>query len=174
MIIEAPPRPVVPGHVTAIVSLSDWVDRVVRALLCFIGGGMALLIGVQVFSRYALNTSIFWAEEVGRMCLVWITFLGATAAYRRHQHVGVDLFVRRMPRRMQVASGLTAWSVSMGLFGVVLFYGIRFLGFVAHQKTAALGLSMVVPYMVIPTSGAVFLLHGLRHLLEQVHGSPGE
>jgi TRAP-type transport system small permease protein len=174
MIVEARPRGATPGHVTAIVTLSDGIDRVVRLLLCFIGGGMALLIGVQVFSRYVLNTSIFWAEEVGRMCLVWITFLGATAAYRRHQHVGVDMLVRRMPRRIRVASGLTAWSVSMALFGVMLFHGMRFLGFVAHQKTAALGLSMVIPYVVIPASGVVFLLHGLRHLLEQVYGSRGE
>ena len=134
---------------------------------------MAVLIGVQVFSRYVLNYSIFWAEEVGRMCLVWITFLGATAAYRLHQHVGVDMIVRRMPRRIQVASGLTAWSACMVFFGVMLFYGMRFLGFVAHQKTAALGMPMMVPYGVIPASGAILLLHGFRHLLEQGHGSQG-
>jgi TRAP-type transport system small permease protein len=171
MIGETTPRRSVHRCATAIVSLSDGVDRGVRAFLGVIGGGMALLIGVQVFSRYVLNTSLFWAEEVGRMCLVWITFFGATAAYRRHQHVGVDMLVRRMPRRIQVASGLTAWSVSMALFGVMVFHGMRFLTFVAHQKTPALGLSMVLPYAVIPASGAILLLHGLRHLLEQLRGS---
>jgi TRAP-type transport system small permease protein len=162
------------GLVTAIVALSDRVDRTVLVVLCVIGAGMALLIGVQVFSRKVLNNSIFWAEEVGRMSLVWITFLGATAAYRRHQHVGVDFIVRRLPERVRVVSGFAAWSVSMALFGVMMFHGTRFLGFVSQQKTAALGLSMAVPYLVIPVSGAILLLHGMRDLVDQVFQVRGE
>ncbi|MHC1743487.1 MAG: TRAP transporter small permease [Syntrophobacteraceae bacterium] len=163
-----------PRHLAVVAAVSDGVDGVVKGTLCAIGAGMALLIGIQVFSRYILNHSLFWAEEVGRMCLVWITFLGATAAYRRHHHVGIDILVRRLPERIQLLSGMLAWSTSMLLFGVMVVYGFRFVGFVAHQKTAALGLPMALPYSVIPVSGVVFLLHGIRHLLEQIQRDGGK
>lgn len=153
-----------------VVVLSDWADGAVKGGICTLGAAMALLIGYQVFSRYVLNHSLFWAEEVGRMCLVWITFLGATAAYRRHHHVGIDVLVRRLPERFQIAAGLMAWWASMLLFSVMVVYGARFVGFVANQKSAALGLPMALPYSVIPLSGAVFVLHGIRHLMEQLHG----
>lgn len=164
----------VPGLLPCVAALSDWLDTSIRGALCVIGAAMALVIGLQVFSRYVLNHSLFWAEEVGRMLLVWITFLGATAAYRRHHHVGIDTLVRRLPERLQLLCGLTAWAVSMALFGVMLVYGARFLGFVALQKSAALGLPMALPYSVIPASGAVLLLHGVRHILEQFPGGKGE
>lgn len=155
----------------AAVSLSDALDGLVTVLLCALGGGMSLLIGAQVFSRYVLNHSIFWAEEVGRMCLVWITFLGATAAFRRHQHAGIDILVRRLPERARKVSGLMAWLVSMVFFGVMVLQGLRFVSFALHQKTPALGLPMAIPYAVIPLSGMIFLLHGIRHQLEGRRGA---
>lgn len=163
----------IPRRVRVVAALSDALDGVVRLMLCFLGGGMALLIGMQVFSRYVLNNSIFWAEEVGRMCLVWITFLGATAAFRRHQHAGIDFLVRRLPMGVGKAAGWTAWGVSMIFFGVMVIQGMRFLAFVLHQKTPALGLPMGVPYAVIPVSGLLFLVHGMRHFLEGHRGIEG-
>lgn len=127
---------------------------------------MALLIGIQVFCRYGLNYSLFWAEEVGRICLAWITFLGATTAYAHRQHVGVDFVTRRLPTRLKRVTAFIVWAASMAFFGTMLVYGICFIAFVSGQRTAALALPMAVPYGVIPVSGAVFILHGLNALFD--------
>jgi TRAP-type transport system small permease protein len=146
-----------------------WSDRAGKAteiLLCIIGSSMALLIGVQVLSRYVLNHSLFWSEEVGRICLVWITFLGGSAAYRRHAHIGIDFFVKRLPSRLRRASETLVAAASLVFFAVLICYGSVFVWFVSGQKTAALGLPTAIPYLVIPVAGALFFLHGLRDLLE--------
>jgi TRAP-type C4-dicarboxylate transport system permease small subunit len=145
---------------------SDWAGGVTEVLLCIIGSSMALLIGVQVFSRYVLNHSLFWSEEIGRICLVWITFLGGSAAYRRHAHIGIDFFVNRLPSRLRRASEILVLVASLVFFAVLVGYGSIFVWFVSAQKTAALGISTAVPYLVIPVGGALFFLHGLRDLLE--------
>jgi TRAP-type C4-dicarboxylate transport system permease small subunit len=144
---------------------SDRVNRLVEGLLFVIGLTMALLTGVQVFSRYALNHSLFWSEEVGRFCLVWLSFLGATAAYKRRAHIGIAFLVERLPDAIRRFIALLVLLVSLTFFAVLLVWGFSFTWFAAAQKTPALGISKAIPYLVIPVSGAAFLLHGAAQLL---------
>jgi len=145
---------------------SDWGNRVTEIALAVIGSGMAIVIAVQVFSRYVLNYSLFWSEEVGRICLVWITFLGGSAAYKRHGHIGVDFFVKRLPIGLQRLCTVLVLLLSLAFFSVLMIYGFNFVLFVSAQKTTALGLPLPFPYMVIPLGGALFFLHALDHLLQ--------
>jgi TRAP-type transport system small permease protein len=145
--------------------LSGSINCGVEALLAALALGMAALIGTQVFFRYVLNNSIFWSEEVGRMCLVWLSFLGATAAYRRGAHIGIGFLVERLPREAQRASQVLVLVLSLAFFAVLTFAGGWFVWFVAGQKTPALGLPKSIPYLVMPMSGVVFLIHGLSLLL---------
>jgi TRAP-type C4-dicarboxylate transport system permease small subunit len=148
--------------------LSDRINGLVERSLFLFGFSMALVTGVQVFCRYVLNHSLFWSEEAGRMLLVWITFLGATAAYKRKAHVGIDLVVRRFPPAPRKAVELTVLGLSLLFFAVLVLYGVHFIRFIAGQKTAALGISMGIPYAVIPLSGLIFLLHAASRILEMV------
>ena len=68
------------------------INQAVEYLLFTMGLGMALLVAVQVFFRYALNHSIFWSEELARFLLIWLTFLGASVVYYRGVHASVDFF----------------------------------------------------------------------------------
>lgn len=155
-----------PSFASMVRSWSDWACRITEMVLCVIGASMALLISVQVFSRYALNHSIFWSEEIGRICLVWISFLGASAVYKKHGHVGIDFFVVRLPLRWRRISQLLVVLVSFFFFVLLVYHGFAFAWFVSSQKTAALGLPVFLPYLVIPVSGLLFLLHGSSHLLD--------
>ncbi|MGQ9485663.1 MAG: TRAP transporter small permease [Desulfosoma sp.] len=140
-------------------TFSEKLNRGVEIAIGVLAMLMALVTGLQVFFRYVLNHSLFWSEELGRILLVWITFLGATVAYRRKAHVGIDVVVRRMaPERHRTLERFLL-AVSCLFFLVLILFGVQFIRFVAHQKTAALGLPMGLPYGVIPLSGLVFCVH---------------
>jgi TRAP-type C4-dicarboxylate transport system permease small subunit len=124
--------------------------------------------GAQVFFRYALNNSLFWSEEVGRICLVWITFLGGSAAFKRRAHLGIDFLVNKLPARIRWLAQVAVLLASLCFFGVLIFYGTSFMAFIASQRTPALGMSMAVPYAAIPLSGLLFFLHGSSQLLELI------
>ena len=72
--------------------LSRKINFWVEYLLFGLGFAMAALVAVQVFFRYVLNHSLFWSEELARYFLVWLTFLGASVAYYRKVHPGIDIF----------------------------------------------------------------------------------
>ncbi len=145
---------------------SGQANRAVEWFLFVIGFGMAMLIGVQVFCRYGLNHSLFWSEEIGRICLVWISFLGASAAYKRKAHIGIDVVVSRLPERAARGCELVVLLLSSVFFVILVVYGIAFIRFVWGQKTAALGINQGIPYMALPLSGALFLLHTLDRMLQ--------
>jgi TRAP-type C4-dicarboxylate transport system permease small subunit len=147
-------------------STSNRANCGVESLLFVIGLGMALLTGTQVFSRYLLNHSLFWSEEVGRMCLVWISFLGASAVYKRGGHIGIHFLVQRLPHRARRILAILLLLLSFIFFAVMILFGFSFVAFTAGQKTAALGIPKSIPYLAIPISGLMFFLHGLSHLLQ--------
>jgi TRAP-type C4-dicarboxylate transport system permease small subunit len=63
-----------------------------------------LLAGVifhQFFTRYALNDSAAWTEEIARYLLICVVFVGAAIGVRRNNHVQVDFFYRLLPRPLQ-------------------------------------------------------------------------
>ena len=153
--------------------LSDRVNRFVEAMLIVIASGMSVLVSVQVISRYFFNHSLFWSEEVGRICLVWITFLGGSAVYKRHGHPRIDFFVKHLPSRLRRRLRLFVLVLSLAFFAGLVWYGIAFAEFASIQKTTALGLPLTIPYAILPVSGALFLLHGVVHLFELLR-DPGE
>jgi TRAP-type C4-dicarboxylate transport system permease small subunit len=124
-----------------------------------------LLAGVifhQFFTRYALNDSAAWTEEIARYLLICTVFVGAAIGVRKNNHVQVDFFYRVLPRPlMRLAStlvdlfrvaflGYAAWltwlligRIGMQRMSVVdwpigLVYGVVLFGFVLMTIRAVL------------------------------------
>lgn len=54
----------------------------------------------QFFTRYVLNDSAAWTEEIARYLLIATVFTGATIGVIKNNHIQVDFFYRYMPARM--------------------------------------------------------------------------
>ncbi len=148
-------------NISGIMTVSQWVNHWVERLVAAMGMAMVLIVGAQVFSRYGLNHSLFWSEELARFLLVWLTFLGSSTAYFRGAHPGVDALFSRLGPKGQRISVWTVHLAALVLFGVMLVYGIQFAWFVRLQITPALGLPKWIPMAGVPLSSLVFILHCL-------------
>jgi TRAP-type C4-dicarboxylate transport system permease small subunit len=135
-----------------------------------LGFSMAIVVVGQVFFRYALNRSLFWSEELARFFLVWLTFMGASVAYHRGVHPGIDVFSALMSEKYRQAARILVHILSTVLFAVIIIYGFKFTYFVRLQITPALHLPKWVVFSVIPASGIVFFIHGLVFVLEEMRG----
>ncbi|MDO5643146.1 MAG: TRAP transporter small permease subunit, partial [Paracoccus sp. (in: a-proteobacteria)] len=65
-------------------AIEDWVTLVLF-------WAMALCIFLQFFTRYALNNSLAWTEEIAANCLVAVVFIGSAMCVRLGRHIAVDL-----------------------------------------------------------------------------------
>ena len=73
--------------------VEDWLAL---ALFWMLG----LIIFYQFFTRYALNDSAAWTEEIARYFLIATVFVGAAMCVRKNNHIQVDFFYRVLPRRL--------------------------------------------------------------------------
>jgi TRAP-type C4-dicarboxylate transport system permease small subunit len=59
---------------------------------------LGLTVFYQFFTRYALNNSASWTEEIARYLLIFVVFLGSSMCVRLNRHIQVDLLYRYLPR----------------------------------------------------------------------------
>lgn len=58
---------------------------------------MVALVFLQFLTRYALNDSLAWTEELATNCLIALVFIGAAMCVRKDRHIQVDLLYRYLP-----------------------------------------------------------------------------
>ena len=130
---------------------------------------MAILVAVQVFCRYILNSSLFWSEELARYMLVWLSFFGATVAYYRNLHPGVDALTSRLSAAKRRISQQLVYITTMGLAMIMVISGTQFAWFVRMQISPALSIHKWIILIVIPLSGALLFVYALAFFLKTLH-----
>jgi len=90
---------------------------------------LAITIFYQFFTRYALNDSASWTEEIARYLLICTVFIAIAALVRDDRHIHVDLIYRYLPR----AAG-RALSTLVDVVRIVFFAYIVVLTFQMMQK----------------------------------------
>ncbi len=96
-----------------------WLEEaILRTLLVAI----TLLVFFETILRFGFNTGLLWAQEVTLYMAAWFVLFGASWGIRSGAHIGVDAFVKMLPRTPRRVAGVIA--VLMGLVYSGLFvYG---------------------------------------------------
>ena len=83
---------------------------------------LGLVVIYQFFTRYVLNNSAAWTEEIARYLLIATVFTGATIGVIRNNHIQVDFFYRYMPARLArlLATGVDGARIAFFVAAVVL------------------------------------------------------
>lgn len=144
-----------------LITLSHHANRLASWWLIMALGLMSILIGTQVFCRYILNNSLFWSEEVGRILLVQITFLGASIAFKSGLHPSIRTFMERLSLRSQRRAHLATLIIALAFFLTLTWYGAHFALFISKQVTPSLGISKAIPVAIIPLASVFASLHAL-------------
>lgn len=123
-----------------------------------------VVMGAQVVFRYALNDSLFWAEEVARYALIWSSMIGAAVAYRHGSHVAVTDGVKRLPFTLQrqVARVVHALVFAFGAFLLWQGWMLTLRNFARHQLSTSLEMEMAWIYLSIPIAGALLMLAAIE------------
>lgn len=141
--------------VRALLATIRWLSGVL--LICSVALNFANIIG-----RYFLHSSISWAEEVMLFLMVGCVFLGSGMVAWSGRHIRMDIIVRLMPEKLQVALDLFSELVFL-VTAIVLFVFawpvIRQL-VAFDQRSLAADLPLAIPQAMIPIGLAImaFLL----------------
>ncbi len=148
-------------------AVAPFAPRLTRWIEIGAGGVLAVdvcVVFLSVVFRYALHDPVDWAEEVARALMIVLVFFGAATVLSRSQHVGVDLFRRRLPDAWQpvliqaghwIIAGVSAGLLVSSLLLLVDSYG----------QTTPLGMPQWLYVYPVVFGSALMALFAAAHAL---------
>ncbi len=88
---------------------------------------MTCIMGIQIFSRYALHTSLSWSEEITRYLFIWSAFMSVSLCTRKCISIKIDQFIKFFPKRGEAAFKLLNLTISFLLFAYLIPYAAYYL-----------------------------------------------
>ena len=110
---------------------------------------LGLTVFYQFFTRYVLNNSASWTEEIARYLLIGTVFVGATIGVAKNNHIQVDFFYRFMPRAMSRAMGLLVDVMRIVFFGLAVVMSWQMMQKLGSYKMTVIDLPMNIVYSVV-------------------------
>ena len=136
---------------------------VVLILTCF----------AQICTRLA-GVPLSWSEELARYLAVWLTFIGAAYALRKHSLATVEILYDKLTG----VSKKTLYvfiSILIIVFSFVLIrYGLAFSLKFMRQTSPALHIPKGIVYFSAPLSGILMCLYQIEALITEISGKGGE
>ncbi len=98
---------------------TSWVTRLEESILALLLAAITIITFSQVISRYVFNSGWGGALELTRVLFAWMILFGMSYGIKVGSHLGVDAFVRLLPRPMFRATAVFG-ALCCVLYAVVL------------------------------------------------------
>lgn len=165
-------------------SIGSWYSMAIRQLTYITGliAGFCLLaitliVTMDVTLRYGFNAPTKWANEFSGYLAVLIIFLGIGYVLRENAHIRVDVFVRKLPRRVHDWLKVITSTAFLGY--VIILFHLTWDVFVMNymnKKTSFTAMDVVVwPVQIfIPAGLAIMGLLLIHHVFIEVKVALGK
>lgn len=130
---------------------------------------LVVLTFIQVVARYVMSSPFTGTDQLARICMAWVTFMGAAVAVRKNTNIRIDSIEQLLPDAVRKTIFL--------IFDVVLFILLSVLTFKAYELTQigstqdiiATPFSYAVMYASILVGSMLMLLFILIRLLHRLN-----
>jgi len=115
----------------------------------------------QFFTRYVLNNSASWTEEIARYLLIAVVFTGATIGVAKNNHIQVDFFYKFMPAWLSKWMNHLVDIMRIAFFGAATFLTGQMMEKLGTYKMTIIDLPMNLVYGVVMAGFAAMCLRAI-------------
>ena len=110
---------------------------------------MSLAVFVQFFTRYVLNDSFAWTEEIATNLLVALVFIGSAMCVRMSRHIQVDFLYRYLSPGLArvLATLIDVIRVAFFAYGALLVW--RFMSIIGDEQMTTIALPKNLSYAFV-------------------------
>ena len=123
---------------------------------------LALVIFYQFFTRYALNDSASWTEEIARYLLIGVAFVGAAMNVRKNNHIHVDFVYRLVPRWAGRALSTLVDVLRIAFLGYCVWLTWLLIGKIGSSRMSVVDLPMGIVYSVVMFGFALMTVRAVQ------------
>jgi TRAP-type C4-dicarboxylate transport system permease small subunit len=142
------------------------MEKAIEWAITIIVGTMVLNIGIAVFSRYVLNSSFSWGEELGRYLMIWAGFLGAALAMKADEHIGLTSIVDALPKALGRFVRIIARCIVLVFLIIILFTSFKHLKNLSIQRSSAMEIPMAIPYLSVTVGVFLMAIEEILHIVK--------
>jgi len=102
----------------------------------------------QFFTRYALNDSAAWTEEIARYLLICTVFIAVAASVRTNRHIHVDFFYKLLPAPVCRGMSTLVDAIRVAFFGYAVYLTWAMMQKMGSYKMTIVDLPMNTVYGV--------------------------
>lgn len=143
------------------------VKRLLEIFLVLIFALLVLDVLFQVFSRYILNTSFSWTEELARFSLIWLSILGAAYLTAKREHLSMDFLYRKFSSPVKKKVSILI-EVLIFLFALVVMvvggFNLVYITLHLEQLSGTLRIPLGYIYAVFPFSGLLIMCFSIYNM----------
>lgn len=142
-------------------AVEDWVNMAIF-------WGMAACVFLQFFTRYALNNSLAWTEEIAANCLVIIVFLGSVMCVRMARHIQVDFVHNFLPSRVSRVLELLVDLIVIGFFAYTTWLMWRYIAIVGNERMVTVNLPRGYVFYTVFVAFALMLARSVQNFIKDM------
>ena len=115
----------------------------------------------QFITRYVMNNSASWTEEIARYMLIATVFTGATIGVAKNNHIQVDFFYRFMPTWLSRIMGTLVDAMRIAFFATATVLTGQMMDKLGSYKMTIIDLPMNIVYGVVMVGFAAMCLRAI-------------
>jgi TRAP-type transport system small permease protein len=115
----------------------------------------------QFFTRYVLNNSASWTEEIARYLLIGVVFVGAAIGVAKNNHIQVDLLYRWLPKWVARALAIAVDVIRIVFFAAMAVTTVQMMQKMGNYQMTIVDLPMNIVYSVVLFGFAAMALRSM-------------
>jgi TRAP-type C4-dicarboxylate transport system permease small subunit len=136
-------------------AIEDWLTLAVFWL-------MTGCVFLQFFTRYVLNDSYAWTEEIATNCLIAVVFLGSIMCVRVSRHIQVDVLYHYLPASVARVLSTCVDIVRIGFFAYGVWLMWRYTDIVADERMVTIDLPRNVIFYAVFAAFVLMLVRSIQ------------
>ena len=145
------------------------LDRIAETLVVVALLGELVMVLVNVFARAYLHHSFLWADELARLTLSTLAFIGGAVAYRRRDHAFVRVVLNACSKPTRNVCFALADVLVLFVAGLTGIASMEFLASSWNERTPVLQLPATIIGLPLPVGMALLAIYAVFHLWRE-HG----
>ena len=134
-----------------------------EATLCLILVSIVAVTFAQVVSRYVLQASLPWSEELARFLLMWLAALSSAYAFKVRSHFALHFFIDYFDERTRQAIGTVVTALVSLFLMVFAWESAKFTLAVRDQIAPGTRMSMAIPYSSALVGSVLMLYYVIKN-----------
>ena len=136
-------------------------------LFSFLFAVMVALVFSSAIAR-GIGKPLAWSLDVAQLLLCWTSLVGADVAFRHDKFIGLDLFTRKMPVKVQKVLEIVVLVLLQVAFCIFIYYGVMLSIKSWKRSFQTLPISYSFVTIALPVMSTLMTLTNILKIIDKV------